>query len=503
MSEVKVNKITPRTDCGTTQLGDSGDTVTVTGDLRSDSLKAADGGVIISQSGTTITVGASGDTVSLASGASQSGFGRSGSVDWQTGSLKTSTFTASSGEGYFINQGSAITMNLPAGTAGSIVAVSDYARNFSTYNLTIAPNGSQKIGGTADDLKLNVDGQALTLVYVDDTKGWINVQNAEDTEVGGSFIEATGGTISDCGTFRTHIFSGPGTFAVSALAGTPANNAVDYLVVAGGAGAGSRQHGSGGGAGGFRVSNSLSLPAPTMSPLSNPTGLTATVASFPITVGGGGAGGTAPAGANNPGVAGSPSTFSTITSAGGGGGGAYNATGSNGGSGGGGGGIGNSGAATGGRTGGAGNTPPVSPPQGNAGGTGSAVSPCGQGGGGGGAAATGGNGGNPSSLGLGGIGSFVSETFIGTPQSGNFGTTGPVSSTRYFAGGGAGAVQGGGSPKAAASGGGGAGTGSSCTGGAATANTGGGGGGAGGSGGDNVGGAGGSGVVMIRYKFQA
>ena len=48
MSEIKVNKITPRTDCGTTQLGDSGDTVTVTGDLRSDSLKAADGGVIIS-----------------------------------------------------------------------------------------------------------------------------------------------------------------------------------------------------------------------------------------------------------------------------------------------------------------------------------------------------------------------------------------------------------------------------------------------------------------------
>jgi hypothetical protein len=26
MSEVKVNKISPRTNCGTTQLGDSGDT---------------------------------------------------------------------------------------------------------------------------------------------------------------------------------------------------------------------------------------------------------------------------------------------------------------------------------------------------------------------------------------------------------------------------------------------------------------------------------------------
>ena len=29
MSEVKVNKITPRTDCGTVQLGDSGDTITI------------------------------------------------------------------------------------------------------------------------------------------------------------------------------------------------------------------------------------------------------------------------------------------------------------------------------------------------------------------------------------------------------------------------------------------------------------------------------------------
>ena len=113
MSEVKVNKITPRTDCGTTQLGDSGDTVTVTGDLRSNSLKAADGGVIISQSGTTITVGASGDTVSLASGASQSGFGRSGTVDWQTGSVKTSTFTATVDKDFLLDtSGGAITMNL-------------------------------------------------------------------------------------------------------------------------------------------------------------------------------------------------------------------------------------------------------------------------------------------------------------------------------------------------------------------------------------------------------
>ena len=29
MSEVKVNKISPRTNCGTDMLGDSGDTITI------------------------------------------------------------------------------------------------------------------------------------------------------------------------------------------------------------------------------------------------------------------------------------------------------------------------------------------------------------------------------------------------------------------------------------------------------------------------------------------
>ena len=61
-------------------------------------------------------------TVTLACGASQSGFGRAGSVNWVTDSIKTSTFTAVSGEGYFVNTtGGAVTVNLPAGTAGAIV----------------------------------------------------------------------------------------------------------------------------------------------------------------------------------------------------------------------------------------------------------------------------------------------------------------------------------------------------------------------------------------------
>ena len=38
----------------------------------------------------------------------------------------------------------------------------------------------KKLVVKAEDAKLDIDGQAATFVYVDSTKGWINVQNAED-----------------------------------------------------------------------------------------------------------------------------------------------------------------------------------------------------------------------------------------------------------------------------------------------------------------------------------
>ena len=76
MSKIEVNTVD--TQCGTNlTVGAACKSVTVAGnDIRSNSYKAADGGVIVSQSGTTITLGASGDTITLASGASQTGFGR-------------------------------------------------------------------------------------------------------------------------------------------------------------------------------------------------------------------------------------------------------------------------------------------------------------------------------------------------------------------------------------------------------------------------------------------
>ena len=274
--------------------------------------------------GSTVTIGRCGGSVALASGASQTGFGREGSVNWQTGSIKTaSSFTAASGEGYFVDTSSnAITANLPAGSAGAIVAFSDYARNFGTNALTITPNGSEKIGGQSANVNLTTNGEALTLVYVDSTKGWINVQFADDTRAGQSFIAATGGTITCSGNFRIHTFTGPGTFCVSAVSSCAPNNEISYLVVAAGAGAGGsgpdHTAGGGGGAGGYREKRA-SNDSYTSSPKQGGCAMTITANPFPVSVGGGGAGG---AGFNQ-GANGSSSVFNGITATGGGGGASY------------------------------------------------------------------------------------------------------------------------------------------------------------------------------------
>jgi hypothetical protein len=205
---------------------------------------------ITTESGSTLTVGGCGKTVALASGASQTGFGRTGTVDWQTGSIKTGTFTAVNGQGFFADtSSSAFTMNLPAGTAGNIVSVVDYTNTFQNNALTISPNGSQKIGGVNADFVANTEGQSLTFVYVDDTEGWKNVQDSTSNATGNAFLVATGGTITCCGNFKIHTFTGPGTFTVSQAAVCSANNAVDYLVVAGGA-SGGMSNGNQGSAGG-------------------------------------------------------------------------------------------------------------------------------------------------------------------------------------------------------------------------------------------------------------
>ena len=97
-------------------------------------------------------------------------------TSWQA--VKTSTFTASAGEGYFVNTTSnVITMSLPAGTLGDEIAFIDYAGTFDSYTFTVAANGSEKIHGSTDDLTISTERAANTLVYTDSTQGWLLKNN--------------------------------------------------------------------------------------------------------------------------------------------------------------------------------------------------------------------------------------------------------------------------------------------------------------------------------------
>ena len=453
---------------------------------------------IINKSGSTITLGASGTTISLACGATSSGFAASSFVDWCT-TAKTAPFTGANGTGYFVNTScGAITVTLPATpTTGDIVSLKDYGGTWATNSVTVCNNGS-KINGVCATATLNTNSQSVTLIYVDATKGWQDIQDSTAAVSGNPYIVATGGTVTTCGDYKIHIFTSDATFTVCS-AGTPTNAYVDYLVVAGGA-AGGQDVGGGGGAGGLRI-GAVTVPgcAP---PVVAPGGLPVTATSYPITVGGGGASAPTP---GTTAANGSNSIFSTITSTGGGGGGSYQPppgmTGASGGSGGGGSGVAPS-------TGGAGNTPPTSPSQGNPGGGTTPGGAGAQGGGGGGASAAGVNGINCQG-GAGGSGTNVTSIFGASPKpyyAADVPTAGPTS-TGIFAGGGGGGPRGPAfAPGHVAQGGdGGGGDGrenGTETSYAGVANSGGGGGAGPGGASPQVGASGGSGIVILRYRYQ-
>ena len=488
MSKLEVDAITEQSGSTLTTGGGAGKTVVV--------------------DATTVTLGRCGGTVALASGASQTGFGRTGTVDWQT-TKKTSDFTAVNGEGYFVDTGGgAVVATLPASpSAGNIVYIKDYDGNFATANCTVARNGSN-IRGAADNFSLTVNNSGAVFIYVDATEGWQVFPDGSNSDVSATFICASvsgsGNTLTTvAGTdFKLATFTGPGTFTVNSVSTNVNNNDADFVVVAGGGGGGSGISG-GGGAGGYLFSKGTATGCYSAGP--GPLGrcaVTLTAQAYPITVGAGGPGEPGPTSNTLPPARssdkGSPSTALGLTATGGGFGG-NGQTGGGANSAGGPGGSGGGGGYYSGPVVGSGNTPPVNPPQGNNGGVAdSNPSNWPDTGGGGGASAAGAPG-NVCAAGAGGAGLANSITGSSVSRAGggggsNYGPTGRPAGAGGAGGGGAGGLTF--SPTSATSG---------------TVNTGGGGGGGGEapnpspsptSNNSGPGGNGGSGIVMIRYKFK-
>ena len=84
-----------------------------------------------------------------------------------------SPYTSVAGAQIFANTtANPITINLPASPAvGDEVSVLDTRGTWNSNNCTIGRNG-KPINSATSDLTLNTNGQAITLVYVDATRGW-------------------------------------------------------------------------------------------------------------------------------------------------------------------------------------------------------------------------------------------------------------------------------------------------------------------------------------------
>ena len=95
--------------------------------------------------------------------------------------LKTSAYTAVAGDGVMVNtDSSAITITLPISSGppslGDFIRILDATGNAATNNITVARNGNN-IQGASADLTIATNRAAIGLVYVNATEGWVLIEN--------------------------------------------------------------------------------------------------------------------------------------------------------------------------------------------------------------------------------------------------------------------------------------------------------------------------------------
>ena len=142
--------------------------------IKVNTVQDTDGNNIINENANTITIGKSGDTVQVASGATLLG----GGVDWQSTIVTGATHTVSANQGIWIDTSSnACTLTLPASpSVGDQVIFTDYARNWGTNAVTLSLNGSKFQGNTSPNPVYDTNGQSVDIVFQEQLKDGFLIQ---------------------------------------------------------------------------------------------------------------------------------------------------------------------------------------------------------------------------------------------------------------------------------------------------------------------------------------
>lgn len=107
-----------------------------------------------------------------------------------TWSVVTSGTSIAANNGYFLNPSDDITLILPeAPVLGDPINIVDAFNKATTYLITLDRNG-KNIEGVAENLIINIDGAGLSIVYIDEVRGWeiVSEIGKKDPNVGGFLV---------------------------------------------------------------------------------------------------------------------------------------------------------------------------------------------------------------------------------------------------------------------------------------------------------------------------